>query len=413
MRYSFALVFVFLLAAFLAAGFYRLLQNSLVVSPDSGIKPVVAASSHQESSGKHLPEAAGGYYRLARVKEAPALQLVKARGLVKPERQAIIAAKRDGLVVEVLSEPGIRVGRNVPLARLEKGKAEENLAAQKAIVRLRHKEYLEARTLLNSGKLDHEAYARYLKGYEDALTQEEIIAAELDSYVLRSPVAGTVIWQNISAGQEVHAGQELFRVGDPEPLQVVLSLLEEEVTKVSAGQQALVELPSSPGNVYEASVQGKYKKGDMDAPYYEVYVKLPPKSGLAPGMEVFANIIIDKQDNALLIPKSAVIEEPERTFVYVAQPLEEGGYGVAPAPVETSEAGLYTYRITSGLSKRDLVVTDPGPMIREKTTIVAEMDEIKLDDLQKAVARASFLPKTATSGCGGSARGSPCSAAAN
>ena len=385
-RYKLALLLVFVLAAFLAAGFYFALEKHLSVSPPD------VSQKQVRLDNKNIKDDA---YRFIRAVETTAVSYISSSGIAVPDKQAVITSAKDGMVVEVLVNPGIRVGRDVPLARLDSSKAEANLAAQRPIVRLRHREYLEARTLYNHNKLDQDKYAEYLSAYEKALSEQEKLETELDSYSLRAPISGTILMQDIRAGERVIAGQELFRIGDPELLHLQVTLSQEEMVMTAIDQQVMIEIPAAPGNYLRGKVEGKYRIERDGSPSFIVHIDLPSDSDMTPGTEAIANIILNKEVASLLVPKSAVIENPEGKAVYVAQPVAEGGYRIYLTPVRVEHAGRNSLKVKEGLMDGDIIISNPSGKLADGMVVDGKMTEMPLDRVQEAISSNNWLDASA------------------
>ncbi len=385
-RYRFSLLLVFILAVLTAAGLYYLLQESLSASAVSS--EVITEKVSDPSDGVRN-------YRFIRAARGPAVDYVSSMGMVEPERQTVITARKDGKLTEVIVSPGTRVGAGVPLARIEgSSDLRSKIAAHKPAVRLRRKEYLEAKSLYRRDRLTQEQFAGYLAEYENAMSQQEKLEAALEEYVVRSPVSGMILQQNANAGDKVSAGQELFKIGKPEPLKVRLFFSSAEISRIKKGQSSVIEASSAPGRLYRGKVDGIYRTNSEARSPYMVSIWLPPETGLDAGMEVRVDIIQEIEHDALLIPASGVLETAGGNEVFIGQQHTDGKYRIYRTPVIPGEAGRYTMEVTDGLMEGDIVLANPKSGLSEGSEIEGDMKDLRFDSAQEAVISGIFaLPE--------------------
>ncbi len=117
---------------------------------------------------------------------------------------------------------------------------------------------------------------------------------------------GVVLRRDGEIGEIAEAGQILFRVGIPKPLQVVAEVNEEDIPRVKIGQVVLFRTDAFPNQRLEGTVREITPMGDVAAKTFRIKVALPDDTPLKPGMSVEANIITREKPNALLIPADAV-----------------------------------------------------------------------------------------------------------
>ena len=116
---------------------------------------------------------------------------------------------------------------------------------------------------------------------------------------------GVVLRRDGEIGEIAEAGQILYRVGVPKPLQVVAEVNEEDIPRVAVGQTALFRTDAFPDRRLEGKVSEITPMGDVAAKTFRVKMALPDDTPLKPGMSVEANIVTREKPNALLIPADA------------------------------------------------------------------------------------------------------------
>jgi multidrug efflux pump subunit AcrA (membrane-fusion protein) len=192
---------------------------------------------------------------------------------------------------------------------------------------------------------------------ELALAQAKYDAAKavLESLQIRSPIDGIVFEVSAEAGQSYQAETALFTIGDPQALEVVANVTEEDYPLISPGQSVEVFFDARP----EVTVQGKIeriipKRIEGDRPLYSVYISLDEvPEGLADGMTSDTAITIAKREGVLCLPRATVRASSGDTATVKVW----NGVEVVEREISLGLRGDTSVEIVSGLSEGELVVT--------------------------------------------------------
>lgn len=136
---------------------------------------------------------------------------------------------------------------------------------------------------------------------------------------------------------------------------VSVSLSEIDVSKVEIDQKATITLDSISDKTFTGKVVGVDRIGQTTSgvTQYPAIIQLDSSSAeILPNMTVTANVVIDRKDNALLVPSSAVQTQEGQSFVRVLKNNQPQS-----VPVETGLVSDTQTEIVSGLAEGDLVVT--------------------------------------------------------
>lgn len=125
-----------------------------------------------------------------------------------------------------------------------------------------------------------------------------------------------------------------------------------DITKVKKDQQATLVMDALPGSIYQAQVSRISQLGQSSGGItgYQVTLKVKGDNQLKLGMNGTATILTGEQQNALLIPLSALQSDKQGSYVWLYQ---EGYEASKEAP------GVKTY-VTTGLSDTDYVTIQSG-----------------------------------------------------
>lgn len=175
------------------------------------------------------------------------------------------------------------------------------------------------------------------------------LTLQKDQMVSRAPFAGTIAEINAFKGDLVNGGHNLVRLIS-HGRYVILKLTEEDYFGVEEGQPVTLRLASYPDRPFEGTVQRLEDVADSNSKTRNVFVKVDaPDSVLVPGLTGEGYLVKDERENAILIPRRALIGN----LVYVV----DGGT-VDVRRVRPGYMGLNQAEILEGLEEGDLVILE-------------------------------------------------------
>lgn len=290
---------------------------------------------------------------VAPVTRGPAVEAVYATGTVEPLHWARVEPLVSARIVEVLVEDGDAVHKGQPLARLDDEDQRSRLAELEARARFLRSDLARQEELARRGVSSPAARERAESELAQVTASIAGARERLDLYILKSPMEGVVLRRDAEMGDAARttSKQVLFTIGRLTPLRVVLEVDEEDVPRVRACQTTLLTADAFPGRALEGTVERITPLGDPVDKSYRVRVALPDDTPLMIGMTVEANIVVRRDDDALLVPDGAVIDG--RVFV----PADDGT--VQARAVTTGVRGNGRIQIRDGLPPTARIVTDP------------------------------------------------------
>jgi cobalt-zinc-cadmium efflux system membrane fusion protein len=138
-------------------------------------------------------------------------------------------------------------------------------------------------------------------------------------YVLRAPLAGTVVERNVDVGNAVGGdqGQPLMTIADLSSVWIVADVYENDLPYVRTGEAAHVTIPILGKRRYEGRVAYVGSVVDATTRTARARVELAnPDSALRPGM--FAEMVIDAPERAsAVVPTSALLARRDEMFLFV------------------------------------------------------------------------------------------------
>jgi membrane fusion protein, multidrug efflux system len=275
-------------------------------------------------------------------------------------REVDVACQAEGVVKAVLVEEGDFVKEGQVMCRLDDAQlkirlelAKERLAqARYQQEKARKRQEKAASQIDNSGK----EVARLQQAFDEKLISEREVAQEkyrLNEFVhderissveirelthhveeleaeirqaeleisrtqIRAPFSGHVTQRIVELGRTVRSLDALFKLGAFSPLYADAHLSEREAHQVKPGQPVVVKLGVDESVKCNGRVDRISPVVDQSSGTVKVTVELAPTGGLKPGAFVRVEIQTDTRQDAVLIPKKAVVEEDGEHYVFIA-----------------------------------------------------------------------------------------------
>lgn len=287
------------------------------------------------------------HVQTAEVKQLPLAKTLAFAGVVDDDarRHRIISAYVDGRLERLfINHHGVEITEGMALAEIFSPKllqAEQEYRA--ASGDLRRSVALRLRQL---GLSDAQIAALAQKS-PDVLTTE-----------ILSPISGTVVNDEIYAGQFVTAGQKLFELADFSTMWFVFRAYEQDIPWLKLGQQVEVTTPSVPGRTFTGTISFIDPNLDPATRSTQVRVELPNplvdgRRALLHRVSGDATVTLDAPE-VLAVLRSAVIQTGPESVVYI----ERGESAYLRQPVKLGRRGDALIEVLSGLTAGDKIVTN-------------------------------------------------------
>jgi len=239
---------------------------------------------------------------------------------LEAEEEATVVARVGGVVEEILVEEGAAVRAGQALARLDDERL--RLERERAEVELAKLERVYERTQTMHAKqlVSAERFEQIRSDYETQQVARDLAQMQLEYATVRAPIGGVVSARHIKTGNMIRENDPAFRVTDFDPLRAVMHVPERELNKLREGQTATLRFDALPGEVFTGRVTLISPTVDPETGTFRAIVEVrDPSRQVKPGLFGRVRIQYDQRDNALLIPKQAVLEEDNESAVFVVQ----------------------------------------------------------------------------------------------
>jgi len=237
---------------------------------------------------------------------------------IEAHEEAEVVAKVGGEVRQILVEEGDAVQTGQLLARLDGDRLRLEVAQTEANLRKLERDYNRQLELSEKG-LVAKGTAENAKFDLDALRAAyDRARLELSYTEIRAPIGGVVSTRYIKLGNTIAPNAPTFRVTDLDPLVAYVHIPEKEFRKLAPRQTADVVVDALGGEPFTGVISRISPTVDPKSGTFRARVEVPdPTRRLKPGMFARVNIVYERRENALQLPRAAVIDADGTQSVFV------------------------------------------------------------------------------------------------
>jgi len=274
-----------------------------------------------------------GDYQTAKVTRGDLMVTVSSTGTLAPDDTVQVGTEVSGTIKNIYVDYNDKVKKGQVLARLKTDLMEANLHDAEANVSKCQAEDEEARTnynqnktLFDKGYLSEKEFLPYKTAVTTTKASLTSAQAELDKAktnmdyaTIYSPIDGIVLARNIEAGQTVAASYStptLFVLAkDLTNLKIIALVDETDISQIKLNQEVTFTVTAYPEKVFTGKVRQIRPQSTTvsNVVNYTVIVSANNEEKLLlPGMTTTIEFIINKANDALLVPNTALKFNPDR-----------------------------------------------------------------------------------------------------
>jgi membrane fusion protein (multidrug efflux system) len=306
-------------------------------------------------------------------------QFLETNGTLEAENEVDIVARTSGPVTEILTEEGQMIRSGELIARIDEREA-RNQASIAAVARDEAQlAFDRAKSSWEDGLVSREAYDTALSQLSSASAQLESAEIQLAYTEIRAPFDALVVTRNIKLAQYVTPGTTLFRISDFTPLLCRVEVPEKDLPRVRNGQSAHLRVEAYPGERFAATVARMRPTVDPATGTFTVTLEVDGRGKLRPGMFASVYLETDTHDDALVIPRDALVLDSLGDTVYVKE-----GDVAARREVRLGLRDEDSVEILDGLSEGELLIVIGQDGLADGTPVSVLGEEPRMADASAA-----------------------------
>jgi membrane fusion protein (multidrug efflux system) len=241
--------------------------------------------------------------------------VIKSSATLEAERQVKVFAEANRLVKDLLVEEGNRVRRGQVLVRLQDEAQRNALSRAENELAKADREYARQERLYKQQLISEEAWNDATFNVEQLRISVADAQRELGYTEVKAPIAGTITMRTVNLGDQVNVGQHLFDIVDFDSLVARIYVPEKNLPELRRGQLARVSARATGGREYTGRVNRVAPIVDARSGTVKVTIDVGGR-GLLPGMYVDVELVTATRDEAVLVPKRALIYDNDQMYVF-------------------------------------------------------------------------------------------------
>ena len=239
---------------------------------------------------------------------------------LRAETQVAVLARTVGQIRQRNVEEGDVVTRNQILARIEADEQSSAISRINSDLALATKNLTRDQELHKQGVVSETVLERSKSELERLQIARRDARRSLGYTTVRAPIAGMVTMRSVKYGDLVTPNQPLFEITDFNSLVAEVFVPEKDIGRVSVGTSARLRSPGADADLTAGTVLRISPVVDPRSGTVKVTLDLkgaPKAAALRPGMFVDVHLVVAKEDNALLLPRRALIYDNDEPYVFL------------------------------------------------------------------------------------------------
>ncbi len=252
----------------------------------------------------------------------PIASMVSSASTIEAERQVTVSAEATGQVTGLNAEEGDSVAASDVLASLRRDTQATMLERAGVSVEKATRDLERVQSLFAKGAASAEEVANLEVTLRNAKLDLRDRRRDVRNTRVRAPFNGVVTERFVNTGALVSSGAQLFTLTDFDSLVARIYVPERELDRISVGQEATVTSKAAVGRTVQGTVQRIAPVVDASTGTVKVTVSLPGRQeasarSFLPGMYAEVTLTTERREDALLLPKSALVRRDEEVFAFI------------------------------------------------------------------------------------------------
>lgn len=300
--------------------------------------------------------------------------------------EAQVVAKTSGVLLQLLAEEGDQVKAGQVLARIDPERPRLEMERARATVRKLENNYRRSQELLESKLVSAEASDQIRYDLEAARALYQLAQLELSYTNIVAPIDGVIAARAVKPGNLIQLNSSLFRIVDTSRLEAVLNVPERDLATMKEGLTVRMTADAMPGDVFEGVIDRVSPVVDAGSGTFRVVTAFAGGEGLRPGMFGRIEVVYDQRNDALTVPRSALLQDAGETAVFAVRDSK-----AVRVPIEVGHLSGELAEVRKGLAEGDQVVTAGKVALRDGAAVevlnppaAASIDAAQVADASKA-----------------------------
>jgi membrane fusion protein (multidrug efflux system) len=295
---------------------------------------------------------------------------------LEAENHVQVYAQAARLVRELLVEEGDTVEKGDVLLRLLDEEQRNNLAKARSQLDKSDREFQRLERLFDEELISEQKISDATYDLEQLRIAVSDAERELGYTQVKAPISGTVTSRLVKLGDQVSVNQHLFDIVDFDSMVALVYVPEKNLAQLAPGQVARVSSQALGERIYPGSIDRIAPVVDPKTGTLKVTVAVGRQAGLLPGLYVDVALVTAVHDQALLMPKRALVYDKDRVFVFRLSEERR----VERLTLDPTLADRDNVKVEAPLQAGDQIVVAGQAGLKDGTLVSLPGDKEKLEE---------------------------------
>ncbi len=285
---------------------------------------------------------------------------LQAIGSLSAVQEVMLSPEVGGRITAINFKAGDTVKDNMLLVQLFDQPERADMNAAKTTLALAETQLKRIESLAPAGAVSGETLDQRKAERDQADAMVGQLAARIRQKQIRAPFSGEIGIRQVNLGQYLNPGEPIATLTALNELFVDISLPQQHFSQIQKGSALEITSDAWPGETFIATVTVIEPRISETTRNIRVQALLNNEDRrLRPGMYVTSHLVLTPQDDALMVPSTAVMTSAQGDSVIVIRgdtPEKSGNAEIVP--VTTGRQIGNNVIIATGLKPGDVVVTE-------------------------------------------------------
>jgi membrane fusion protein (multidrug efflux system) len=286
---------------------------------------------------------------------------LRAVGTLRPNEAVIVSSEIAGRIHRIRFAEGDEVAAGDVLVELDAAILRAELAKAQSDLTLAEANRQRAMTLARQGTGTLRARDEAVAAHQAAQANVALARARLEKASIAAPFSGIVGLRAVSPGAYVTPGDRLVELADIDPIKVDFRVPELVLSSLRAGQPVRVTVDAVPGRTFDGTIYAIDPIVDANGRAVRLRARIANSDRtLFPGLFARVQIVVERRENSVMVPESAIFSRGQDRFVY--RVVEERA---VLTKVELGQRGPGRVEVIGGLGADAVVITAGHQQVRD------------------------------------------------
>jgi len=250
----------------------------------------------------------------------PTKRLLKFVGTLFGNEEVTLSSQVEGQVTALHADLGDQVRDDQVLLDIDDDSMRAQLREIEARLTKARADEARGRELLKNNIISPQEYESMQTAVTVAEAQRDSLTVNLRHKRVRSPLTGSVIKRLVSVGEYVRPGTPLFGIVADDPLKLRGDVPERFAQEIAVGQPVQIRVDAYPDTAFDARLVRISPAANAENRSISVEAEVPnPERKLKAGFFASASIVTRADDQAMVVPETAVVSFAGVTKLFVVR----------------------------------------------------------------------------------------------